>query len=104
MEKRFNFGMIFRLEILPLKIQFPDIYEKCTLPLISMQQAHENGEVNIQFRRCLTENGLNNWELLFDMVKNMGADPNKRDEVVWQLDRSRRFTTKSLYCFLSHGG
>ena len=49
--------------------------------------------------------GLNqSLDLLIQSLQNIQIDADRQDEVEWELEKSKIFTTKILYKFLMHGG
>ena len=43
-------------------------------------------------------------DLLIQSLQNIQIDADRQDEVEWELEKSKIFTTKILYKFLMHGG
>ena len=43
-------------------------------------------------------------DLLIQSLQNIQIDADRQDEVEWALEKSKSFTTKSLYKFLTHRG
>jgi hypothetical protein len=57
----------------------------------------------ISFKRMLDPKGYKDWRTLQDWLKETQLNDMK-DEVLWGLSPSKKFTTRSLYNFLTNGG
>lgn len=66
-------------------------------------ECFEEGTFSIHFRRTLTPAELQSYEDLKSLMSPIKLD-NLDDEIHWALDKSRNFTTKSLYRFMLDGG
>lgn len=81
------------------------------LRLILPQLYRIGADTNIKVCDCLTINVRRNfgpderaeWNLLLDMTRGVCLN-NERDKVVWALDKTKMFTTRSLYKFMSFQG
>jgi hypothetical protein len=58
----------------------------------------------VDFRRVLNSEEFQRWTLLYDELQHISLEVGPVDKVVWALDKSKSFTTKSLYRFLSSRG
>jgi hypothetical protein len=65
---------------------------------------YEEGGWTVEFRRSFTSRDAELWHDLLDMLKDMSLGDSAQDELEWALDKSKNFTTKSLYRFLNHRG
>ena len=88
----------------PLKIQFPELFGIGEDPTVSVVDCLENGEWRVNFRRTFSAREADSWNILLDMLQNENLDENERDEMLWALDSSKNYSTKSLYRFLTHRG
>jgi hypothetical protein len=88
----------------PLKIQFPTLYSFCEDPNVSAAESWEDGEWVIDFRRTLTIDEAGQRAALFDLLNQVHLDESSPDVVECALDKSKCFTTKSPYRFLSYRG
>ena len=87
----------------PLRIQFPHLHKMSSFPLARASEYWKDGGWSIDFRRSLTISERASWEELENSLPTSLVD-DERDEVVWALDRTKVFSTKSLYSFLSNRG
>jgi hypothetical protein len=62
-----------------------------------------NGEWDIPLRRSLIGESLYEWGELHERLQNVQADGQGEDQVYWALEKSRVYSTKSLYNCLTHG-
>ena len=74
-----------------------------SFPLARASEYWKDGGWSIDFRRSLTISERASWEELENSLPTSLVD-DERDEVVWALDRTKVFSTKSLYSFLSNRG
>ena len=58
----------------------------------------------MEFRRALSGEEFQRWILLYDELQHITLDEATPDRVSWALEKSKLFTTKSLYRFLSSRG
>lgn len=87
-----------------MKIQYRLIYDICQKPDAKVQEIYKGGEWYIQLRRCLHGATLDEWNELQEVLQNMNLNEQGRDVVSWALEKSKTFTTRSLYNCLTHGG
>lgn len=87
----------------PLKTQFLDLFDLCSDLDSLVSECWANNEWEVQFRRSLTARDLLQWDEMMLKLQNIQLNDNE-DEVAWALNKSRRFTTKSLYRFLTFEG
>jgi hypothetical protein len=86
-----------------LKIKYPWFFDISRDEEVLVSECFEDNEWLIDFTRPLTISDHQSWdELLSDLKKY--SHTHGRDEVVWALDKSRSYTTKSLYRFITDGG
>jgi hypothetical protein len=93
------------LHEVPLKILYEDLYKMVrnilTVLLISDCWSTEGWEVD--FRRSLTPQEWQNWLGLVNELQTVTL-VNSPDFVSWLLDKSKQYTTESLYRFLTDMG
>lgn len=58
----------------------------------------------MDFKRSLSVQEYDSWLNLLDSIRDVSLADNKADVVSWALDKSRTYTTKSLYRFLTNRG
>ncbi|KAK1666246.1 hypothetical protein QYE76_054405 [Lolium multiflorum] len=85
----------------PIKEIFPDLFNICDNPNISVAAALD-GELNIVFRRSLNPEGRRQWIELGMLTESTTLSHNK-DKVTWHLESSGNFSVQSLYAKLSQG-
>jgi hypothetical protein len=86
-----------------LKILFHNLYQIVVQPDIDVSQAYTDGQWNIQFRRQLHEVLIEEWDQLQDMLSEVTLGDG-RDIVYWALEQSKKYSTGSLYMFITSGG
>jgi hypothetical protein len=59
---------------------------------------------DIGLRRALTVSEAEQRNAMLNLLQEVTPDPFSSDEVEWALDKSKNFTTKSLYRFITHRG
>lgn len=86
----------------PLMIRFPKLYKICRDKEVSVE---EIGEVNwnLDFRRRL---GNDEIAELFDLQEELELVQltGERDQIKWALEKSGKYTTKSMYRLMKHSG
>jgi hypothetical protein len=88
----------------PLKIQFPDLYKFSDDLGALVADCDSTHGWEVGFRRTLTVNETEQRNALFAILQEVTLDPTGRDEVTWAFEKSKKFTTKSLYRFITHRG
>lgn len=86
-----------------LKIQFPYLYNICRAPRATIKQICTNGEWNIELRRSLSEQDLEEWDNLHEILERVTLTE-EDDKMSWGLTKSGWYTTKSLYKEMIFGG
>jgi hypothetical protein len=71
---------------------------------VLVADCYEEGGWTVEFRCSFTSRDVELWHDLLDMLKDMSLGDSTQDELEWALDKSKNFTTKSLYRFLNHRG
>jgi hypothetical protein len=88
----------------PLKIQYPDLYKICDDQDALVSDCFDEGDWEIGFRRSLTCGDAEQFQTLLNILRDIRLDASAHDELEWVLDKSKSFTTKSLYRFMTHRG
>jgi hypothetical protein len=87
-----------------LKIQYPDLYKICDDQDALVADCYDEGDWEIGFRQSLTCGDAEQLQTLLDILRDVRLDASAHDELEWVLDKSKSFTTKSLYRFMIHRG
>lgn len=86
----------------PLKIYFPNLFRICHDQDISVEEASRR-QWGLDYRRNFRDKEIEQWmEMrvkLEVMVLTEGAD-----KVVWKLEKSGKFSTRSVYRLITFGG
>lgn len=72
-------------------------------PEVKVRECYRNGEWNVKFRRNFGENELEEWSMFLTNTQGVRLN-DEEDNVIWALDESKSFSTRSLYRFLSFQG
>ncbi|WVZ86459.1 hypothetical protein U9M48_033230 [Paspalum notatum var. saurae] len=75
--------------------------ERQSLPLKSVASCFEDRDWDIQFWRSLGETDFGSWQEMMNLLQKVQSSEEVEDRVIWELDRSKSFTTKSLYGFIT---
>jgi hypothetical protein len=87
----------------PLKLIFPKLYEYSGEQNCLVSECWDSGEWVMDFARPLSQNEARQWDSLLVLLQNIHIiDSN--DSVKWVLEKSGRYTTKSMYRYLLHRG
>jgi hypothetical protein len=86
----------------PLKICCPRLFKICHDQDISVSSA---GELSwsLSYRRKFGEVEMEEWKVLMSLLENVRLDDN-RDMVCWKLERSGKFSTRSMYRSITFAG
>lgn len=87
-----------------MKIQYHSLFEICEDQNALVQEVWDNQEFRLSFRRSLYGDLVGDWESLNQLLEGVHLDQSKEYEVRWVIDKSKNFTTKSLYYAMTHGG
>ena len=87
----------------PLHTQFSDLYTLCADPEVLVEDCGGENHWDILFRRNLNPCEQVNLQKLYEKLQEIHLNESD-DEVFWALDKSRNFTTRSLYRFTTFGG
>jgi hypothetical protein len=86
-----------------LKVNFPDLFQVVVHPDLEVAKAWVDDQWHLSFRRQL--NGIlgEQWRNLLELLDGIVLS-NNRDEVYWALERSKKYSTSSLYKLMTSGG
>jgi hypothetical protein len=87
----------------PLKLVYPRFFDICMDKNARVVDYYEEGEWNIDLKRPLTIADFQVWDDLVTKLVDQELT-HGRDEVIWVLDKSKTFTTQSMYRFMTDGG
>lgn len=87
----------------PLKTQFPYLYSICRDNDATVSQLYSEEGWNIELRRSLRTQDIEEWENLQTMLEGVTLTED-RDMMIWTLNKTGKFTTKSLYREMVFGG
>lgn len=87
----------------PLKISFPNLFRITSNPDLEVSKAYVDGQWSIEFRRQMNESLLEEWNNLLELLSSVELTEG-RDGVFWTLDRSKKYSARSLYRFMTTGG
>lgn len=87
----------------PLRIMFHSLYQICSNPDIEVAKIYVDGQWDIQFRRQLSEDQIEDWWRLRALLEGVVLSSG-RDRVYWALESSNKYYAKSLYKNLTTGG
>ena len=86
-----------------MKISFPNLFKISSNPDLVVAKALVNGQWHIEFKRQLNENLSEEWDNLLDLMSEVELFEG-RDEVFWSLERSKQYSSRSLYRLMTSGG
>lgn len=87
----------------PLKIKYPRFFDISRDKDVLVSDCFEDDEWFIDFTRPLSTSEFQIWgDLLYALGEH--SPTQGRDEVIWVLDKSRAYTTNSLYRFIIDEG
>ena len=89
---------------LPLRIQYRHIFEICQNPEATVKSMWKESGWDIPLRRSLHGAVLDEWNDFQEVLQEVSLDGLGEDDVSWVLEKSGKFTTRSLYTCLTHGG
>jgi hypothetical protein len=87
----------------PLAVQFWELYCICNEKTKSIAEVWVEGEMRLSFRRSFSENMLQVWNSLCDVVESLVLN-NDSDALVWEYEKSRIYSSQSLYAVISFRG
>ena len=86
-----------------LKVEFWQLFQICSDPEVEVSNVWQNGQWLLNFRRTLDDFLLQECNRLPMLLRRIQLSSG-RDEVVWELEKSGRYTIRYLYRLLSFGG
>lgn len=81
---------------------FPKTYKICHDQDISVQIAGE-ADCNFSYRRCFGAAEMDEWRELMAKLKGVQLS-DEDDGVIWKLEQSGKFSTRSVYWLITFGG
>jgi hypothetical protein len=66
-----------------------------------VRECYEGGDWIVDFKRAFSPGEVNEWEKLLEMLREVNPSGGQ-DRMRWCLEKSRKYTTKSMYRALSH--
>lgn len=73
-------------------------------PGVSVADCWVEQDWYVDFCRALSSEEFQRWTLLYDELQHISLDESVNDKVIWALEKSTSYTTKSLYRFLTNRG
>ena len=86
-----------------MKTQFPELYQMCAHPQARVADCWDGEDWNITFRRSLTTSEKDCLDRLLAWLRLSPLEVGQ-DNIVWALENSKSFSTKSLYSFMTNRG
>lgn len=87
----------------PLKVSFHKLFMISSNPAIEVADAFVNGQWCLTFRSQLNESQRHEWNTLQELLRDVQLTEGP-DKVLWALERSHKYSTKSLYNAMTTGG
>lgn len=88
---------------IPLNMEFPNLYNICENKGVLVGDCWEGGGWKVCFRKPLGHNDFREWERLMDIVEEFRLN-GEQDHIIWLLDKSKTYSTKSMYRRLTFRG
>ena len=88
---------------IPIRSQFPELYQMCSHPRASVVDHWDGDDWHIPFSRSLTSSERDCLDDLLSGLRQFNLEDGK-DSVFWALDKSKSFSTNSLYSFMTNRG
>ena len=101
--KKIKFWEDIWLGEVPIKVLHPDFYLMCSQPQARVIDYWDGSDWSIAFRRSLSiseKQDLDDLILLLNQIDLVDGN----DNVLWDLEKSKVFSTKSLYSFITNRG
>ena len=86
---------------IPLRLQYPKLYECCSNKTIRVSDCWVEGEWRIHFRRSFGHFEVKQWEHLIQTLCQISISDNQ-DRVKWALEKKGMYTTCSMYRMLTN--
>jgi len=88
---------------IPLRLEFPKLFQFCSKQGTTISEFWENGEWNITFRRSFGAAEIADWESLMGKLQEVSLQRGK-DIPIWVLENSGQYKSRLMYRFLSYRG
>lgn len=92
------------LHSVPLKISYEMLYKMARDSECYVADCWTGENWFVEFKRPLSVWEYQKWEELLEELSSVSLQSNKSDESVWALTRTRQYSTKSLYRFITDRG
>jgi hypothetical protein len=86
-----------------LKVRFSNLFKIASQPDLEVARACVNGQWQLEFRRQLNDILAEEWASLLDFLNDIQLSKG-RDEVFWCLEKTTKYTSRSLYRLMTSGG
>jgi hypothetical protein len=87
----------------PLSIKYPNLYEICKDEDVLVVDCFDGDNGWLEFERPLSNKDFSERKILKSEMQDHGIS-HGRDTVIWTLENSNMFSTRSLYRFMFDGG
>lgn len=87
----------------PLKLVFPRLYDYCRDKSCAVGDCWKDEKWTMEFRRTLSIEEANQWEELVNKIRDIEITE-EADTMVWALEKSGQYTTRSMYRMMTHRG
>lgn len=87
----------------PLKVSFNNIFKICEQQEETIAQVYVDGQWQLTFRRNFGPREMMEWDEMQECLRGLQLTEEK-DMVKWSLEKSGKFSTKSLYQHVSNPG
>lgn len=91
------------IDRVPLKLTFSRLYEYRRNKDCLVSECYRDGEWIMDFKRPLPQAEVGCWEKLLAQLRTVKLN-DQQDKAVWELERTEKFSTKSMCRCLSHWG
>lgn len=90
------------LEECSLKIKFPNLFKICHEQDITVEEANRQ-QWDLNYRRNFGDNEMDEWREMMETLVLVELTEGT-DKVIWKLTNSGKFTTRSMYRYITFGG
>lgn len=91
------------LRTVPLRLIYPEIYEKCRNKQATVAECWDNGCWGFDFHRTFREHERERWDDLLTALQGVALN-DRQDSISWALEKKGVYTTKSMYRMLAFRG
>jgi hypothetical protein len=88
---------------IPLTLAFPKVYECCGEREASVSKCYRDWDWVFNFRKSFGPREMCEWEGLLETLGEFRPNGGQ-DRLRWSLEKSGKYTTRSMYRALSHRG